>query len=194
MKLPLKIVHFDTVDGNANYTLCVFTDTDEDVASVYIGFEYTVTLRAGDKTVYTQKGTEKLWLEPTGSSMSALCPGSFFGIFTISIPRKQLIKAFMQAGWKTPLNVDVNIMPHDYTVLILREDGTWFKNAYTAPNGTIAHVDDTLTLSDIEPRQWETIYITLGRLIHRAMNKFKHPYSVSTKHELTTKQEVVHSE
>jgi hypothetical protein len=174
MKLPLKIVHFDTINGDANYTLCVFTDTDEDAASVYIGFEYTATLRAEGKTMHTQKGTEKLWLEPTDSSMSTLCPGSFFGIFTVTIPRRQLIKAFMQAGRKTPLNVDVDITPHDYTELILYEDGTWFKDIYTAPNGTIAHVNDTLTLSDIEPRWWEIIYITLGWLIHRAMNKFKH--------------------
>jgi hypothetical protein len=174
MKLPLKIVYFDTINGDANYTLCVFTDTDGDVASVYIGFMYTVALRAEGETVYRRKGTEKLWLEPTGSSMSALCPGSFYGVFTVTIPRRRLIKAFMQAGWKTPLNVDIDIIPHDYTVLILREDGTWFKNAYTAPNGTIAHVDDPLTLSDIEPRWWETIHITLGWLIHRVMNMFKH--------------------
>lgn len=176
MKLPIKIVYFDTIDGNANYTLCVFTDTDEDVASVYIGFEYTVTLHAEGRTVYTQKGTEKLWLEPTGSSMSALCPGSFYGVFTVTIPRRQLIKAFTHAGWKTPLNVDVDITPHDYTELILYENGTWFKDTYTAPNGTIAHVDDTLTLSDMEPRRWETIYITLGWLIHRVMNMFKHTH------------------
>ena len=180
MKLPLKIVHFDTINGDADYTLCVFTDTDEDAASVYIGFEYTVTLRAGDETVYTQKGTEKLWLEPTDSSMSTLCPGSFFGIFTVTIPRKQLIKAFMQAGWKTPLNVDVDITPHDYTELILSEDGTWFKNAYTAPNGTIAHVDDTLTLSDIEPKWWEWVRIALGRLMYMIHHgSFKEVYELA---------------
>ena len=176
MRVSSKVIQFDVIDGNVDYTQCVALDV-EDAVEAYINFVYGVALSAKNKLVYANMGFYTLRLEPTGSSMADLCPGSLFGIFTVTIPRSRLIKAFMKVGWKTPLHMEVNIAPYGFGIVVLYKDGHWEEDRDLVSE---VWVDDYLSLSDIEPKWWEWVRIVLGRLkyiIHHG--SFKEVYELT---------------
>ena len=175
MRVSSKVIRFDVIDGSVDYTQCVALDV-EDADEAYINFVYNVALSAKNKLVYANMGFSTLRLEPAGT-MADLCPGSLFGIFTISIPRSRLIKAFMKVGWGTPLHVEVKVAPYGFNIVVLYKDGHWEEDRDLSSE---MYVDDYLSLSDIEPRWWEWVRIALGRLmymIHRG--SFKEVYELT---------------
>jgi len=165
--MATRIVRFRVMNEGVSYIQCVSLDV-ENAEAVYIDLEYSVTLSAEDKIVYVNMNRFTLMLKPMDSPLVAQCPGTLKSVFEIAIPRMRLIKAFMKAGWRTPLHVEVRVNPYDFAVVILYKDEHWEKVEY-APRDWFSetYADKFLSLSDIKPKWWEWVRIALGRLMYK---------------------------
>ena len=178
--MATRIVRFRVMNEGISYIQCVSFDV-ENVEAMYIDLEYSVTLRAKDELVYVNMDRFTLMLKPMDSPLVAQCPGTLFGVFKIVIPRMRLIKAFIKAGWRTPLHVEVQVKPYDFAVVILYKDGHWEKVEYTPRDwSSETHAFQYLSLSDIKPKWWEKVRIALGRLMYMI-----HHDSIKDVYELT---------